>query len=156
MSEDAKNTWLDTTHVSGEEYDATYTQRAAEGENVHGEADFVQAFAPGSVLDAGCGTGRVGIELSRRGIEVVGVDLDHRMLGAARNKAPHMEWHLGDLATIDLGREFDVIVMAGNVVIFLTPGTEGDVLKNLARHLTPGGRIVAGYQLGRGSLGPEE
>jgi hypothetical protein len=40
-------------------------------------------------------------------------------------------------------------------MIFVTPGTEGAVLANLARHLAPGGRIVAGFQLqpGRLSLG---
>src|SRR5919204_5229355 len=60
--------------------DAPYEARARAGENVHGEADFVESFHPGSVLDAGCGTGRVAIELARRGIEVVGVDLDPGML----------------------------------------------------------------------------
>jgi SAM-dependent methyltransferase len=86
----------------------------------------------------------------------VGVDIDSRMLGTARNKAPHLEWRLGDLAAVDLGRQFDVIVMAGNVMIFLTPGTEGVVLKNMARHLAPGGRLVAGFQLGTGRLELEE
>jgi SAM-dependent methyltransferase len=147
-SYDPENPWLNRTTVSGEEYDAPYAERASAGQNVHGEADFVEAFKPESVLDAGCGTGRVGIELGRRGIEVVGVDIDHRMLGTARDKAPHMEWHVGDLAEIELGRQFDVIVMAGNVMLFLTPGTERLVLKNLARHLSPDGHIVAGFQLG--------
>ncbi|HYP41428.1 MAG TPA: class I SAM-dependent methyltransferase [Chloroflexia bacterium] len=155
-SSNRKNPWLDRGGVSGEEYDVSYVEKEAAGQNVHGEADFVEALEPKSVLDAGCGTGRVGVELSRRGIEVVGVDIDSRMLGTARNKAPHMEWRLGDLATVDLGREFDVIEMAGNVMIFLTPGTEGAVLENLARHLAPSGRLVAGFQLGIGRLELEE
>ena len=146
-SADPENPWLDRTRVSGEEYDAPYAERAAAGQNVHGEADFVESFKPESVLDAGCGTGRVGVELARRRIEVVGVDIDHRMLNTARDKAPHLQWRLGDLAKIDLGRQFDVIVMAGNVMLFLTPGTEGAVLKNMARHLAPGGHLVAGFQL---------
>jgi SAM-dependent methyltransferase len=155
-STNRKNPWLDRAGVSGDEYDVSYVEKAAAGQNVHGEADFVEALGPKSVLDAGCGTGRVGVELSRRGIEVVGVDIDSRMLGTARNKAPHLEWRLGDLATVDLGRQFDVIVMAGNVMIFVTPGTEGAVLKNMARHLAPGGRLVAGFQLGTGRLELEE
>lgn len=151
-----ENRWLNTRRVEGDEYDATYRQRESAGENVHGEADFVAAFGPGSALDAGCGTGRVGIELARRGIEVVGVDIDARMLDTARSKAPYIEWHLGDLAGIELGRTFDAIVMAGNVMIFLTPGTEGAVLKNMARHLAPGGVLVAGFQLAMGYLGLDE
>src|SRR5437870_8326029 len=116
----SNNRWLNTRRVSGDDYDASYKQKAAAGENVHGEADLVESFGPKSVLDAGCGTGRVGIELARRGIEVVGVDIDPRMLDTARRKAPHIEWRLGDLASVDLGRSFDVIVMAGNVMIFLS------------------------------------
>ncbi len=64
---------------------------AARGESVHGEADFVMRYSPASVLDAGCGTGRVGIELAARGVEVVGVDLDEKMLNAARCKAPDLD-----------------------------------------------------------------
>src|SRR5437867_6046107 len=118
----AANRWLRDRAVSGDAYDATYERRAAAGEDVHGEADFVERFAPASVLDAGCGTGRVGRELARRGVEVVGVDIDAAMLNTARRKAPSVEWRLADLATVDLSRSFDAIVMAGNVMIFLTPG----------------------------------
>ncbi|HST03666.1 MAG TPA: methyltransferase domain-containing protein [Chloroflexia bacterium] len=117
------NPWLARAGVSGDDYDKTYETRAEAGENVHGEADFVEAFAPASVLDAGCGTGRIAIELARRGMDVAGVDLDTRLLDRARFKAPHLAWYLDDLATVDLGRQFDVVLMAGNVMIFLTPGT---------------------------------
>src|SRR5437762_12901640 len=142
-----KNRWLETRSVSGAAYDATYERRAAAGENVHGEGDFVERFKPASVLDAGCGTGRVGRELALRGFDVVGLDIDPEMLATARAKAPDVRWELGDLASIDLGRTFDLVAMAGNVMIFLAPGSEGAVLANLARQLAPGGRIVAGFQL---------
>jgi 2-polyprenyl-3-methyl-5-hydroxy-6-metoxy-1,4-benzoquinol methylase len=151
-SNDPQNRWLNSRNITGEEYDAPYAARAQAGENVHGEADFVEALHPKSVLDAGCGTGRVAIELARRGIEVVGVDLDPRLLSAAHAKAPDLQWHLDDIATVDLARQFDVIVMAGNVMIFLAPGTEGAVLENMARHLAPGGRLVTGFQLSMGYL----
>ncbi len=142
--------------ASGDEYDAGYERRAAAGENVHGEADFVMRLAPRSVLDGGCGTGRITRELARRGVETVGVDLDDGMLSTARRKGPALEWHHADLATIDLGRLFDVVLLAGNVMIFLTPGTESVVLANLARHLAPGGALVAGFSLRPGQLTVEE
>jgi SAM-dependent methyltransferase len=123
---------------------------AARGESIHGEADFVCRFDPASVLDAGCGTGRVGIELARRGIDVAGVDLDDAMLTAARAKAPDLTWITADLLDIDLGRTFDVVVMPGNVMIFLARGTESGVVANTARHVSPGGRLIAGFQLRRG------
>jgi SAM-dependent methyltransferase len=151
-----QNRWLLTRAVTGDAYDSTYERRAAAGENVHGEADFAQTFAPISVLDAGCGTGRVGCELARRGIEVVGVDIDAEMLETAKRKAPDVEWRIADLATVDLGRTFDAIVMAGNVMIFLTPGTEREAVANMARHLQPGGVLIAGFQLQPGQLTLEE
>ncbi len=150
------NRWLNTRSVSGDDYDISYKQKAAAGENVHGEADFVESFGPKSALDAGCGTGRVGIELARRGIEVVGVDIDPNMLKSAREKAPHLDWYLDDLSGVDLKRRFDAIVMAGNVMIFLAPGAEGAVLKNMARHLAPGGVLIAGFQLAIGYLALED
>ena len=52
--------------------------------------------------------------------------------------------------------EFDAIVMAGNVMIFVAPGTEAAVVANLASHLGPGGILVAGFQTGSGRLSPEE
>lgn len=152
MTTGPENRWLRTRGVSGDDYDATYERRAAAGEHVHGEADFVQRFSPKSVLDAGCGTGRVGRELARRGLEVVGVDIDPEMLATARRKGEGAAWVLGDLADVDLGRTFDAIVMAGNVMIFLAPGTEDAVVANMARHLEPGGVLIAGFQLQPGRL----
>src|SRR6185503_19916130 len=75
-SPDPENPWLRMSRASGDEYDEPYERRAAAGENVHGEADFVMRFSPATVLDGGCGTGRVARELVRRCIDVVGVDLD--------------------------------------------------------------------------------
>jgi len=82
------------------------------------------------------------------------------MLAVARRKAPHLAWYEGDLATIELSRPerpgqrylFDAIVLAGNVMIFLAPGSEATVVANLTRHLTPGGALVAGFQLHAGGL----
>jgi SAM-dependent methyltransferase len=142
-----ENRWLRTKDVTGDAYDARYDQRAAAGENVHGEADFVMRFTPGAVLDAGCGTGRVARELARRGVDVVGVDLDDDMLATARRRSPDLSWVLADLATVDLGRTFDAVVAAGNVMILLTPGSEAAVFANLARHLRPGGPLIAGFQI---------
>ena len=138
--------------LSGDDYDRTYDARAAAGEDVHGEARFVMRFEPGSVLDAGCGTGRIARELARRGVATVGADRDQRMLSTAQEKAPDLDWRLADLATAELGGPFDVALMAGNVMLFVDRGTEGAVLANMARHLHPGGRLIAGFQLGARAL----
>ncbi|MHB8618789.1 MAG: class I SAM-dependent DNA methyltransferase [Chloroflexota bacterium] len=136
---------------TGAEYDARLARRL-EGQHPHGEADFVEALRGRTVLDGGCGTGRVGIELARRGLDVVGVDVDPGMLDTARIKATDVEWVQADLADVDLGRTFDVVLLAGNVMIFVGRGQEGGLLRNMARHLAPAGRLVAGFQLIPGGL----
>lgn len=147
------NPWLAGSGARGEDYDRRFADLDAGGVDVHGEAAFVQRLGARSILDAGCGTGRVAIELARRGHDVVGVDLDPTMLAAAAKKAPDLVWCQADLAEVDLGRTFDAVVMAGNVMIFLTPGDEAAVVANLVRHLRPGGLLVAGFSLRRGGLG---
>lgn len=137
-------------------YDDQWKKLAASGQNPHGEADFVTRFDPQSVLDAGCGTGRVAIELAARGIGVHGVDLDASMIATARTKAPQLTWTHADLAGLELRVEdggpatFDLVVLAGNVMIFVAEGTEQRVLERMAAHLRPGGLLVAGFQLNRG------
>ena len=146
------NRWLSERTSGGDDYDRRLAEAATTGPDVHGEATLVASLGPRAVLDAGCGTGRVAIELARRGIEVAGVDIDPDMLSTARHKAPELTWIEADLATVALERRFDVVVMAGNVMIFVTPGTEPDVVATMARHLVPGGALVAGFQLMPGRL----
>jgi SAM-dependent methyltransferase len=134
----------------GVDYDRRWKQMAAAGQSVHGEADFICGLEPVSVLDAGCGTGRVAIELAARGIDVAGVDLDRPMLDQARAKAPQLQWVEANLLQVDLGRQFDVVAMPGNVMIFVRPGSEAAVVSNLAGHIVAGGALVAGFELGRG------
>jgi SAM-dependent methyltransferase len=145
-----ENRWTRAAVPRGAAYDRRFEELAASGADVHGEASFVASFEPAAVLDAGCGTGRVAIELARRGIDVVGVDADPMMLEVARRKGPDLAWVEHDLAILDLGRRFDVVVMAGNVLLFVVNGTEATILERLARHLVAGGRLVAGFSLGSG------
>jgi SAM-dependent methyltransferase len=153
----SQNPWLATRTRTGAEYDRPYELRAQRGEDIHGEANLVEKLllesyppshqSPYAVLDAGCGTGRMGIELAHRGFDVVGVDLDQVMLSQAQTKAPEIPWLLGDLSTISLNKQFDAIVLAGNVMIFLTPQTETAVLQNMVRHLKPNGLLLAAFEL---------
>ena len=140
--------WRREVDVAG--YDDRWRRMAAAGGNPHGEADLVASYAPRAVLDAGCGTGRVAIELARRGLDVVGVDLDTDMLAVARDKAPELTWVGSDLAHLDLGRRFDVVVLAGNVLRFVAAADRHAAVAACARHLERGGRLVNGFQLTAG------
>lgn len=146
--------WSGSDVPRGDDYDARWAAMAARGESVHGEADLVEALLTQHglrhrVLDAGCGTGRVAIELARRGFDVVGLDADDAMLATARAKAPSIAWIGADLAeaVVLVDGPCGLTVLAGNVMIFLAAGTESRVVGNVAATVEPGGLVVAGFQV---------
>lgn len=143
------------------EHSTWYVERfrslAAAGEDLAGEARLVDAMVGrgARILDAGCGSGRVGGELARRGHDVVGVDVDPVLIEAAVEDHPGPRWIVQDLALLDLAAHgvtepFDAIVSAGNVMAFLAPSTRQEVLRRLSGHLHAGGRLVVGFGAGRG------
>ena len=148
------NRWQEIARESaGPDYARRYAERfralSARGEDVHGEATFVARLAepPARVLDAGCGTGRVAIRLAQLGYAVVGVDLDASMLREARADAPELDWRVGDLSELDTGELFDVVLVAGNTIPLLEPGTLDDTARHLAAQLDEGGLLVCGFGL---------
>lgn len=132
-----------------EKYAARFRTMAARGDDVHGEATFVAGLVkpPARVLDAGCGTGRVAIRLAELGYDVVGVDLDVSMLLQAREEAPDLDWRVGDLAELDTGELFDVVVVAGNTVPLLEPDTLESAATHLAAQLDASGLLICGFGL---------
>ncbi len=126
------------------EYDVRWDQLEAQGQSVHDEADFVAQLGGDRVLDAGCGTGRVAVELARRGFTVVGIDNDADMLAYARRKPEPVRWLKSNLAGFELDDRFDVAVMAGNILLFVVPDQRSDAVANLARHVADGGALVTG------------
>lgn len=127
----------------------------SEGADLDGEARLIDAMLPrdSRILDAGCGPGRVGGELARRGHRVSGVDVDPELIEAARADHPDVDWRVGDLAELEApaaGDAADLLVCAGNVMTFLAPGTSGEVLRRFHAQLVPGGRAVIGFGTDRG------
>ncbi|WP_409484442.1 class I SAM-dependent methyltransferase [Arsenicicoccus dermatophilus] len=167
MSDDSTTARTRWAELVGDDGGADYERRIREslgqmadrGENPHGEADLVLSLLPegGRVLDAGCGTGRVALRLAALGVPVVGVDADLSMLRVAAEQDPRIPFWLSDLADLDLpqgivGAGFDMVLMAGNVVPLLAPGTLEQVMHHLAGVLRPGGVLVAGFGLDRDHL----
>lgn len=131
-------------------YIERFEELAARGVDLHGEARMIDALvSPSSaILDAGCGTGRLGAELARRGHTVTAIDLDPVLVEAAREHTD-IAVHVADLTTFDLGRTFDAVAAAGNVLVFLNPGTERTALQRVTAHLAPDGVFVAGFATDR-------
>lgn len=137
-------------------YIERFRAMARAGDDLAGEARFVDAMAPrgARILDAGCGPGRLGGYLADAGHRVVGVDVDPALIAAAEQDHPGPRWLVGDLAELDLPARgiadpFDVIVSAGNVMTFLAPSTRVRVLSRLRAHVAGDGRAAIGFGAGR-------
>ncbi|MET7365628.1 class I SAM-dependent methyltransferase [Streptomyces sp. NPDC005566] len=148
-----RDRWAELTGGgAGEEYAQRFARLVESGQDVHGEAVFCTALLQPAarVLDAGCGTGRIAIRLAELGHHCTGVDVDPSMLAVARRDAPMQEWLLGDLSrldALDLDPCFDLVLAAGNVIPLLAPGTEPEVVRQLAAAMCPGGLLVTGMGL---------
>lgn len=156
-----RNLWtaaVDRHPGHAEGYAQRWRRLEASGQDIHGEARLVDAMAPrgARILDAGCGSGRLGGYLARAGHEVVGVDLDPHLIAVARQDHPPVRWEVQNLAALDVrGADgtrmlFDLQVSAGNVLTFLAGAERRPALSRLAEHLAPPGRLVVGFGLGRG------
>ncbi len=146
----------DTDEGHSDWYVERFRKMAAEGADLVGEARLIDAMLPrgARVLDAGCGPGRHTAYLHACGHDAVGVDADPVLIDAARVDHPGPRYHVADLATLDLPsvgevEPFDGALMAGNVIVFVAPGSETAVLRRVRAHLAPDGFLVVGFHTDR-------
>jgi SAM-dependent methyltransferase len=94
-----------------------------------------------SVLELGCGWGRILRELVHVVPEVHGLDVDDRMLGMAANSGAHL--HRGDMRELDLGRTFDrILIPHSGVYCLLDEDSVRRCFAAVRRHLAPGGSLA--------------
>ena len=73
------------------------------------------------ILDAGCGTGLMAVDLARRGAQVLAVDLSASLIDLARERLPsdigdgHIDFEVGDMAALATG-EFDHVVAMDSLI----------------------------------------
>lgn len=131
-------------------YGDKFARLVAEGQDVDGEARLADVLVRrgARVLDVGSGMGRVSAALRARGHDVVAVEPDPRLVAQSRATYPDLPVVESEfLAAPDdaLGRDFDLVVLVGNVMVFLAEGTERAVLARVRDLLAPGGRVLVGF-----------
>ena len=142
----------------GEAYDR-YAHTKGTVQEVEHVVEALGLAAGDRVLDVGCGTGRHALELARRGIDVVGVDISQRFVDIARSRADagrsvdppesgsdhgSATFERADARTLAFDAEFDAVVCLcqGAFGMMTADGDDGAVVGGMAAALRPGGRIA--------------
>lgn len=99
----------------------------------------------GRALEFGIGTGRVAVPLSKRGVQVAGIEASPAMIAQLRTKADESSIPVvpGDMATTTAPGTYTLVYLVYNTISnLLTQAEQVSCFRNAARHLTPGGRFV--------------
>jgi SAM-dependent methyltransferase len=99
------------------------------------------------VLELGCGTGRVILELAKSGYKIEGVDCDPAMLDLARSKLfpkyrETVRLHIGDIRNFSLPNRFPLIIIPCNTMAYFNDGECELILRCSKEHLDRGGHLV--------------
>lgn len=91
------------------------------------------------ILDIGCGTGNLANTLHEVGADIVGIDFSTNMIAQAKQKYPHIAFHVADATKLTYEQEFDAIF--SNATLHWIKQPEA-AIASMYRALKQGGRIV--------------
>jgi SAM-dependent methyltransferase len=141
----------------GPDYDALYPPGGLDTDAaVELLAELAERHARPSLVEFGIGTGRLAIELHRRGLVVAGIDASERMVERLRAKAPSapIDIAIGDFVSTRVAGSFAVVALVFNNI--LDPrgrAAQLALFENAARHLVPGGYfVVEAFVLGADAM----
>ena len=114
---------------------------------------FVAHVAEGnaqSVLDAGCGTGRMTRLLASLGVDVSGIDLSPGMIAVARTNYPELSFEVAGLSALPYADNQLGGVFAWYSIIHSPPTALPRIFAEFFRVLAPGGHALLSFQVGEG------
>jgi SAM-dependent methyltransferase len=157
------NRWEQLAGGPDNHYASCFERLMERGEDIDGEARLADVLAPrhARILDAGAGIGRVAAALAARGHDVTAVEKDPDLVARSRRHFPHVPVVEADVLALTPGlleaagrpAAYDVVVVVGNVMVYLADGTEVRALRTLAALLAAGGRILVGFHPQAGPRG---
>ncbi|MFM7148357.1 MAG: class I SAM-dependent methyltransferase, partial [Gemmataceae bacterium] len=138
-------------YIHDENRARNYDQSLADAALFRIDLDFVREHCPGpaTMLDLGCGTGRLLLDLASKGWKGIGVDLSPAMLQVARDKAERsnskvefVQGNLADLHFLRDGIADHAACLFSTIGMILGEGVRQDFLRHVFRVLQPGGRFI--------------
>jgi SAM-dependent methyltransferase len=129
-----------------------YTEQLGSMATVHpSDVALVSSWAAsvdGPLLDAGCGPGQWTAHLAATGCDVRGIDLVPAFVEHARAAHPGVLFALGDVEALDDPDDTFGGVLAWYSLVHHDPGSVHRPLREFARVLRPGGRLLVGFFVG--------
>jgi len=109
--------------------------------------------SPQKILEVACGGGRISVPLAQAGHNVTGFDADHHMLLRCYRRMrdiPNIKCYQSDALDAGWGENFDVVVMAGNILINIESDMDYEYaqrafIRNASAALRVGGRLYLDY-----------
>jgi SAM-dependent methyltransferase len=96
----------------------------------------------GPVVEWGAGTGRIAVPLAAEGHDVTAVELSGQMVQRGKEKSGGIEWIVGGMQSVDLGRHYGLAICAFNSFLCLKNVDDAlAFLRNAREHLVPGGLL---------------
>lgn len=95
-----------------------------------------------SILDLGCGTGALTIQLADLGSRVMGVDSSSSMIEKARERFPGLTFQICDALALPFEAEWDVIF---SNAVFHWISDHDTLLESIRRALTPQGVLICEF-----------
>lgn len=99
------------------------------------------AHRPETLLELGAGGGSLAFHL-KASLKLTHTDLSPAMLAVSRQVNPECEHVVGDMRTLDLGRQFDLVLIHDAIMYMTDPASVQAALATAHRHCVPGGAVV--------------
>ncbi len=114
---------------------------AKESEEIAAVMREVARIEAKTLLHLGCGGGHIDFTLKRH-FQVTGLDVSEEMLALARGLNPGIEYIIGDMRAVRLGRGFDAVLIADSIDYMLTEAELRSAFQTALAHLEAGGVFV--------------
>lgn len=114
-------------------------------------AEAVTTTKDASVLDAGCGAGRMSRYLADRGCRVDGVDLSEGLVARAHDAHGDLRFAVGSLTALPYRADRFAGVLLWYSTIHLPEAGLAHAFAEAARVVRPGGHVLVGFQAGEGT-----
>ena len=104
--------------------------------------NFAKQYNSNSILELGCGTGRISIPLVEAGFDVTGLDISESMIAFAKTKSSQIKWIHADACDFDLNQKHQLIIFPYNGMLHIQPDGLRDCFSCVKKHLRSDGRFV--------------